>query len=106
MSGGHFDYQQYQLNNIADQIEELISSNDDETLNKWGQPRGHGFSAATVAEFKTAVRLLRQAYVYAQRIDWLVSDDDSEKSFHRRLKDDLSALELYPPAGLHREGKT
>jgi len=36
--------------------------------------------------------ILRQAHVYAQRIDWLVSGDDGEDSFHRRLKHDLEKL--------------
>jgi hypothetical protein len=36
MSGGHFKYQQYRLNDIASQIKELIESNDDESLNEWG----------------------------------------------------------------------
>ena len=33
--------------------------------------------------------LLRKAEVYAQRIDLLLSGDDSEERFHERLKEDL-----------------
>lgn len=29
------------------------------------------------------------AQIYTQRIDWLVSGDDSEDSFRERLKEDL-----------------
>ena len=32
------------------------------------------------------------AEAYAQRVDWLVSGDDGEESFHERLKEDLDDL--------------
>jgi len=98
MSGGYFNYQQYRLNDIAEEIEQLIRNNDDETLDKWGDRRGYGFSTTTIKEFQTAVRLLRQAEVYAQRIDWLVSGDDGEDAFHKRLKEDLEHVGLRPIA--------
>ena len=31
MSGGHFDYKQWHIVNIVDEIEDLICSNDDES---------------------------------------------------------------------------
>jgi len=43
-------------------------------------------------EFDKAVELLKQAHVYVQRIDWLVSGDDGEDSFHSRLKSELAKL--------------
>ena len=30
MSGGHFDYKQYEIENIADEIEQIILNNDSE----------------------------------------------------------------------------
>jgi hypothetical protein len=92
MSGGHFDYKQYELQYIADAIEELIRSNNDEILDQFGYKRGRGYSPATIKEFYTAVELLRSAFVYAHRIDWLVSNDDSEECFHERLAEDLEKL--------------
>jgi hypothetical protein len=47
----------------------------------------------TMEQFKKALKTLRQAYVYAQRIDWLLSCDDGEDCFHRRLKIELEKLE-------------
>jgi hypothetical protein len=38
------------------------------------------------------VRKLKEAYIYAQRIDWLVSGDDGEGSFKVRLAKDLREL--------------
>ena len=93
MSGGHFEYQQYRIEDIAKSIEELIKSNDDESLNEWGYRRGGGYSAETIEKFKTAVDTLRKAAIMAQRVDWLVSGDDGEDSFHRRWAEELEKLE-------------
>ena len=92
MSGGHFDYKQYQMGYIADEIEQLIVTNDSEEKDEWGSCVGAHYSAETIEEFKKAWVALRVAQVYVQRIDWLVSGDDGEDSFHSRLKRDLEGL--------------
>ncbi len=92
MSGGHFEYQQYRIEDIARGIEELIESNDDESLNEWGDRRGRGYSVETIEKFKIAVDTLRRAAIMAQRVDWLVSGDDGEDSFHRRWDKELEGL--------------
>ena len=84
MSGGHFDYAQYRLNDIASSIDELIASNDDTSLNEYGDVRGAGYSEETIEKFKEATATLRRAEAMAQRVDWLVSGDDDEESFHSR----------------------
>ena len=89
MSGGHFNYDQYKIEYIADEIEQLIINNDSEELDEYGCRLGSHFTPETIDEFKKGLLLLRQARVYVQRIDWLVSGDDGEDSFHRRLKHDL-----------------
>ena len=91
MSGGHFEYQQYRLHDIASQIKELIESNDDEY--EWGYRRGNGYSAETIEKFKIAVDTLEKAAIMAQRVDWLVSGDDGEDSFHRRWDEELNVTE-------------
>jgi len=88
MSGGHFDYKQYTIDYIADEIESVIARNDPEEEDE----RGYHFNDQTLAELKRAVNLLRQAAIYAQRIDWLVSGDDAENTFHKRLQDELKSL--------------
>jgi len=92
MSGGHFQYKQWEIDNIADEVEQLILTNDSEEKDEWGDRKGYHFSPETIEEFKKGLVLLRQAYVYAQRIDWLVSADDGEDSFHNRLKFELEKL--------------
>ena len=84
MSGGAFDYQQYRLQDIAEEIDLRISEPD------------HGYRPETVAALKDAVNFLRIAQVYAQRADWMFSGDDGEDSFHERLKSDLAKLEEEP----------
>jgi hypothetical protein len=88
MSGGYFDYAQYQIGNIADSIEQLIYNNNSEELNKY---KNRDYTDETISEFRTALRLLRRAQIYAQRIDWLVSCDDGEGTFHKRLALELAA---------------
>jgi len=92
MSGGHFDYQQYRIGDITQEVEELIASNNDGSIDSWGCAVGRFYSEETIAEFRKGVHYLRLAQIYAQRIDWLVSDDDGEESFHRRLKEEIEQL--------------
>ena len=83
MSGGKFDYAQHRIQDIIDSIEEIIETND---VVDW-----HKFSPETLQEFQNGIIALQKAYIYAQRIDWLVSADDGEENFHERLKEDLQA---------------
>lgn len=92
MSGGHFNYLQYRIGEIADEVAELIRDNDITERTAWGERIGYGFTAETIAEFRKGLKALREAEVYAQRIDWLVSGDDGEDNFRRRLADDLAKL--------------
>lgn len=93
MSGGHFNYKQYELGYIADEIEQLVYNNDSTEQNEWGDEIGRHYSPETIAEFKRAVDIIRQAQTYANRIDWLVSGDDGEDTFHKRLQNDLLRLQ-------------
>ena len=79
MSGGHFDYNQHRISEIADDVEQLILSNTE-------------YSEETIAEFRKGLDALNKAVIYAQRIDWLVSGDDGEESFHRRLSEEMGKL--------------
>ena len=109
MSGGHFDYNQFRIDDIANSIEDYIYGHpleenieyyiEDNWLeneekeyvikNKHTLPNRYGYSEETLEEFKKGLDILRKASIYAQRIDWLLSGDDGEESFHKRLKEDL-----------------
>jgi hypothetical protein len=78
MSGGRFEYKQYDMNYIADKIEHEVLIN--------------GKKKEVIEKFKEAVIILRKAAIYTQRIDWLLSGDDAEETFLERLKKDLKEL--------------
>ena len=92
MSGGHFNYKQHHLLEITEDIDSAIFNNNSEEKNEWGDNIGNRYNAETIAEFEKAVKALKLAYVYAQRIDWLLSGDDGEDSFHIRLQAQLKEL--------------
>ena len=89
MSGGHFDYNQYRINDIAVEIEEIIASNDSTEKDSYGQEIGHHFGPNTIEKFKEAAATLRKAAAMVQRVDWLVSGDDGEDCFHRRWCEEI-----------------
>jgi len=82
MSGGYFGWKQFELQKMADAIEQIALDNAKED---WDEK----YSAETVDELHEAIRLLRRAYIYVQRIDWLCSSDDTEIDFHKRLHKQL-----------------
>ena len=92
MSGGHFNYKQDSLLDMADDIGGFILNNDSEEPSEWGDNIGKRYSPETIAEFEKAVKALKLAYAYAQRIDWLLSGDDGEDSFHKRLQAQLKEI--------------
>ena len=92
MSGGHWNYSQHHMLDIADGIGSFILTNDSTEKNEWGDPIGRQYSPETIEEFEWAMVILKVAYVYAQRIDWLLSGDDGEDSFHIRLQAQLKEL--------------
>lgn len=92
MSGGHFNYDQYRIGYIADSVEQLIRDNDRTDKNEWGKDVGRHYPKDIIESFKDGLKALRVAQVYAQRIDWLVSDDDGEDSFRSRLEKELGEL--------------
>jgi hypothetical protein len=82
MSGGAFDYLQYRIHDIVEGIQDIIDQND-------SIPPEERYSEETIERFKNGIFYLNVAQVFAQRIDWLVSGDDSEETFHERLNEDL-----------------
>ena len=96
MSGGHFDYDQYRIDNIANEVEQLIIMNgvEQNTGENWyDYTFVQNYSPEVIEEFKKGLKILRMATIYAQRIDWLVSGDYGEEQFLKRLAADLDELE-------------
>jgi hypothetical protein len=107
MSGGRFDYNQYKIGHIAEDIQQTIDKNgkklDEGLINenkKWyGDDYYERFPEDlyhykypndVIEKFEEAVDILKKAEIYAHRIDWLMSGDDGEESFLERLNEDLN----------------
>lgn len=83
MSGGRFSFKQHHIGEIADEIECRIYENENVK---------DRFRNTTIKRFREGVKYLRIAQIYAQRIDWLLSFDDSENTFHERLEAELKEV--------------
>ena len=94
MSGGHFNYDQYKISEIAEEIDQLIRINDSDEKDEWGEDISYHFNEATIEALHNAKETMRVAAIYVQRIDWMVCGDDGEATFHKRLEEDLLALQL------------
>ncbi len=108
MSGGAFDYNQYKIGYIADQIDEVIVKNGlektpEELKEHWIDPEWYKkypedlfhykYPDEVIEKMKEAVKALKIAQEYAQRVDWLLSGDDGEESFLSRLEENLKKIE-------------
>ena len=105
MSGGYFEYNQYRINDIVDKIERVLNRQgkekpkdelygDAEYFEKYPDEKYYYTYPKQVQErLREAVKQLKIAAVYAQRVDWFLSGDDGEDTFIERLEKDLKALE-------------
>lgn len=80
MSGGYFDYKQYAMIEIAEAIGNKIAV-------------GSSLSDRTIEIMKDAYKQIRIAHIYAQRVDWMVSGDDSQEGMQQSLEADLKDFE-------------
>ena len=86
MSGGKFNYNEWYIEEIADDIGFDISSQLDET---YDTPK---FSDEVVQEMINGYLMLKIAYIYARRIDRFMSGDNGEDDFLELLNGDLEEL--------------
>jgi hypothetical protein len=112
MSGGRFDYIQNRLPDVAEHIENVIErngkikTNDEIKLESWHSldwyekyPEDlhhYKYPDEVIEEFKKGVEIIKKAFIYIQRIDWLLSDDDGEETFLERLNKELKKIQKSP----------
>lgn len=84
MSGGTFNYLAGKISYACEDLESIIEQSNTE--------HGYELSDETLAELRNGLAALKLAAIYERRIDWLLASDDSEESFHRRLKKELDIL--------------
>ena len=93
MSGGHFNYGCFKISQFADELKHEIETNDDESLNDFGDRRGYGFESGTVARLEAAHRIIEQAGKLAREIEWLYSGDHGEDSFCRLMDQHMGMVD-------------
>jgi len=93
MSGGHFNGSEFGIMCISEDIQDFIKTNGKEELDGWGDPLYYNFPTEVIEKFKEAVAALDKAYVYARRINYLVSGDDGPETFLERLSEELKEVE-------------
>lgn len=108
MSGGKFNYDQHRIKYMAEIVEHYIEQNgrpktreelkdegwiDPDWYRKYPEDLNHyKYPDDVIEKFKEAVVVLRKAAIYAHRIDYLLSGDDGEESFLKRLQEELEQL--------------
>ena len=81
MSGGYFNYANHGLRSMKEELDAIVARNDDK------------YHEETLEHFVCASCLLELCDLYMHRIDWLLSGDDDEDSFHERLHLDLMSYD-------------
>lgn len=104
MSGGKWEYIQYRLNDIIDDIKSEIKRSGKEKTAKelkeeWREPEWYEkypeyrfhykYPDEVIEEFKKAIEIISKAETYIHRIDWLLCGDDGDDTFIERLKEEL-----------------
>jgi len=105
MSGGAFDYNQYRIRQIWEDIQKELDNQgkekpkdelrhfDREYFEKYPEERFEPTYREDIQQiFKDGIKALKIAEIYAQRIDWYLSGDDGEDSLVSRLKEDLKTI--------------
>lgn len=103
MSGGAFDYNQYKIREIHEDIQleldkqgkekskEDLRYFDKEYFEKYTEERFYPVYREDVQQiFRDAIKALKISEIYAQRIDWYLSGDDGEDSLVSRLNEELN----------------
>ncbi len=86
MSGGYFDYNQFQLSNIAEDLRELLNNPVDLEFveNK----------ESLIKEVDKLIQMLDYSYQVIHQIDYFLSDDISEESMWKRINTIKKDLKL------------
>ena len=92
MSGGTFEYKQYRIQELIEDMELLLQRVDKEPIDSFECDSLKNY-IDDKDRFKKIVEknidLLKKSYIYTQRIDWFIAGDDGEETFYERLEEDL-----------------
>jgi len=82
MSGGHFDYVEHRFDEVVDELQRLIDTNDSTEKDEFGEEIGYHFNQYTINKFKIAKSAIAKSREMVHLIDYLVSGDTGEDTFH------------------------
>jgi len=80
MSGGRFNYAQSRIQCLIEEIEMLDLGELEE------------LDAITQSNYYALIAELNKCQVHMDRLDWLLSGDDGQETYHERLAEDLEKL--------------
>jgi hypothetical protein len=108
MSGGKWEYVQYRLTDVIEDIEREIQKSgkpktkeelkdeswcDDDWYTKYPEDLSHyKYPDEVINEFKKGLELVKLAQIYIHRIDWLLCGDNGDETFLERLREELDKL--------------
>ena len=84
MSGGTFEYKQRELLNLVEELDTYFKIYEKEEPDE--------IPYEVYNKYNEVIKILRTAYIYLQRFDWLFAGDDDYESFLKRVNDDLKEL--------------
>jgi cell fate (sporulation/competence/biofilm development) regulator YmcA (YheA/YmcA/DUF963 family) len=91
MSGGTFDYSQYRIIDIIETIQSHINRQGEKIDYKYVDEH-QIFEPDVLKRLQDAIKCLKKAYVYAQRVDRFLAGDDGDETFIWRLDKELNEL--------------
>ena len=95
MSGGQYDYIQFRIGQLAEDIEADILKQGKES--EWCSEDDKYYNGIYPDDINQTMLdtlfKVKEVEVYVQRLDWYLSGDDGEDSYRERLKSDLKILE-------------
>ena len=84
MSGGLFEYKQYAIEDMIESIEKKLKHVDEYVQ--------EDIRENVLKKLNLTIEKLKEAQIYAHRVDWFLSGDDDAKTFLKRLDEDLKNL--------------
>lgn len=88
MSGGHYGYKQYQLQDIADQMRRDIAKSG--TTNEYGEI--YELKPSTIQALKTTAEILEVVGNLVHDLDWCLSGDTNEDGLQAKMEKNLCRL--------------
>jgi len=94
MSGGTFEYEQYYIQTLIEEMQEQ---------SEWVKDN---YSIDIYTNHITTINKLKHVYIHVQRLDWLFAGDDDEESYKKRLNTELKMLRIKMPDDTrpHKDG--